>query len=60
MFYIYLFVCVECYRISLLYDYDFIALLSQSAIDHSLPLRSGHYPLLKTTKALESFITANQ
>ena len=58
--FIYLFVCLKCYRISLLYDHDFIASASQPAIDHSLPLRSRHYPLPKTAKALESFITANQ
>ena len=54
--FIYLFVCLKCYRISLLYDHDFIALASQPAIDHSLPLSSRYYPLLKTAKALESLL----
>ena len=58
--FIYLFICLKCYRISLLYDHDFIALASQPAIDHPLLLRSRHYPLLKTAKALGSFTTANQ
>ena len=48
--FIYLFVCLKCYRILLLYDHDFIALASQPAIDHPLPLPLQTLPSSEDSK----------